>query len=330
MDLTMRRHRIPAFALALVIATLVSLPADRALAADPSSDIPGVPLPGSVVAGQLGGPIFDVVFRLEVPAASVVIAGLTGTAGTDFDLYLFDATATTVVNNVGVVARSTGPTSDEALAYVARTGGTFYLDLNGATNILGTYTLSVQIVPDPSPPTLHVLLGDGAVATNVPTVAVTLEAADDLSGVSEMAFSADGATYGAWQAFDPTTTWTFPAGDAVKSLWAKVRNGVGRESAPFMASIKLDTEAPVVTGVSPNRDSVAPLLRPTIRVTFNEPLNPDSWNAIGFVLQTSTGTFVPGKLAYEPETRTGTFTPAVDLVPGDLYFATVAQPRDKG
>jgi hypothetical protein len=37
---------------------------------------------------------------------------------------------------------------------------------------------------------------------------------------------------------------------------------------------------------------------------------------------------VPGQLVYEPNTRTGTFIPAVDLVPGELYFATVAQPRD--
>jgi hypothetical protein len=325
----MLQHRIPAIILALVLGVSASTMPDRALAADPSADIPGVPLPGAVVSGSLGGPIYDVVYRIEAPASSVIIAGMTGSPGTDFDLYLFDSTATTVVNNVGVLARSTGAGSDEAIAYVTRTGGTFYLDLNGASDVEGVYTLSVQIVPDPSPPTLRVLLDAGAVATNDSTVSVTLDAADDLSGVSEMAFSADGATYGPWQAFDPTTTWTFPAGDGAKSLWAKVRNGVGGESVPAVGSIQLDTRAPVVIGVSPDRDSIVPAVRPTIRISFDEPLDPVSWNALGFILQTAGGAFVPGTLAYEAATRTGTFTPAADLVPGELYFATVAQPRDQ-
>ncbi len=280
------------------------------------------------MSGQLGGPIYDVVYRLDVPASSVIVAGLTGTSGTDFDLYLFDSTATSVVYNVGVLARSTGPTSEEALAYVTRTGGTFYLDLNGASNVEGTFRLSVQIVPDPSPPVLSVLLDGGAIATNDPTVTVTVIATDDLSGVPEMAFSADGVTYGPWQPYVRTTTWTFPVGDGVKSLWVKVRNGVGAESASAIGSIRLDTLAPVVTAISPNPNSVVHLLRPTIRVSFAEPLDPASWIALGLVLQTASGAFVPGSLAYDAATRTGTFTPDADLVPGDLYFATLAQPRD--
>ncbi len=324
----MHRSRIPAITVALVLAISMGAAAKPAAAADSSSDIPGIALPGAVVSGRLGGPIYDVVYRLDVPASSVIVAGLTGTSGTDFDLYLFDSTATSVVNNIGVVARSTGSTSQEALAYVTRAGSTFYLDLNGATDVEGTFTLSVQVVPDPSPPVVRVLLDGGRVSTNEPTVAVTLQASDDLSGVSDMAFSADGSTYAPWQAFEPSTTWTFPAGDGDKSVWVKVRNGVGRESVPAVGSIRLDTEAPDVTVISPNPNSDAALLRPTIHVSFDEQLDPSSWTALGLVLQTGSGAFVPGQLAYEAATRTGTFTPSVDLVPGDLYFATLGQPLD--
>jgi hypothetical protein len=324
----MRRNRIPALILALVMTVAMSSQPGHALAVDASSDIPGIPLPGAVVSGLLGGPIYDVVYRFEAPASSVIIAGMTGSAGTDFDLYLFDSTATTVINNVGVMAKSIGPTSEEALAYVTRAGGTFYLDLNGATNVEGTFTLSVQVVPDPSPPILSVAIDGGAVATNDPTVTVTLEASDDLSGVSDMAFSADGIDYGPWQAYSPTSKWTFPNGDGDKSLWVKVRNGVGGESAPAVGSIKLDTQAPIVTAVSPDPNSVALLLRPTIRITFNEQLDPASWTAPGFVLQTGSGAFVSGRLVYDTATKTGTFTPDADLVAGDLYFATLGQPRD--
>ena len=38
-----------------------------AAAADPSADIPGIPLAGPVAAGRLGGAIYDVVYRVSVP-----------------------------------------------------------------------------------------------------------------------------------------------------------------------------------------------------------------------------------------------------------------------
>ena len=66
-----------------------------AKAADPSADIPGVPLPGPIAAGRLGGAIYDVVYRFSVAPGYVILASLTGAAGTDFDLYLFDDSATT-------------------------------------------------------------------------------------------------------------------------------------------------------------------------------------------------------------------------------------------
>ncbi len=107
-----------------------------AMAADPSSDVPGMPLPGPVAAGRLGGAIYDVVYSLSVAPGYVIVASLTGTAGTDFDIYLFDATATTVVSNAGLLTKSTGPTSTESISWPSRFGGTYYIDLNGATVVL--------------------------------------------------------------------------------------------------------------------------------------------------------------------------------------------------
>ncbi len=83
-------------ALALIVAGASPWASVANAATPPESDIPGIALPGPVVGGRLGGPIYDVVYRVEVPAGHVLVAGLTGTAGTDFDLYLFDASATTV------------------------------------------------------------------------------------------------------------------------------------------------------------------------------------------------------------------------------------------
>jgi hypothetical protein len=316
------------FVAAFLLATTVAVTFPRSASAGPESDIPGIPLPAPSVSGQLGGPIYDVVYRIQVPAEYVVVAGLTGTAGTDFDLYLFDGSATTVVNNVGVVAKSTGPTSDESLVAPSKFGGTYYLDINGATNVQGTYTLTVQVVADPSPPTLQVRLDGGRAVTNDPLVSLTIVASDDLSGVTDVALSGDGLTYQPWIPYVGRATWQFDPADGVKRVWVKARNGVGLESEPFAASIVLDTVQPTVVSVSPEPNSVTTILRPIISVTFSKPLDPATWQAYAFVLQSTDGTLVRGTLAYYITTKTGTFVPDVDLTPGVLYFATVGAAKD--
>jgi hypothetical protein len=313
---------------AILLAVSASAWTPSSAMAGAESDIPGIPLQGPVSTGELGGPIYDVVYRLDVQPGYVIVAALTGTAGTDFDLYLFNGTATSVVNNVGVVAKSTTSTSSEALAWASRLGGRYYLDLNGATDVQGTYRLTVQIVPDPSPPVVQVQLAGGRKATNDPAVAVTIVASDDLSGVSEVALSDDGVTYQPWIPYTGRASWLFPSGDGVKRLWVKVMNGVGLVSPPVVASIILDTVAPTVVSVTPTRDSVTTELRPVISVVFSKPLDPSTWQNYALVLQSSDGFLVGGTFAYYSATRTGTFVPSVELTPGAIYFATVGPAKD--
>ncbi len=322
------RGRRPLSIALLVAASLVGLTGPVTVAADQTSDIPGTALPGTVTSGPLGGPIYDVVFHLEVPAGSVIVASLTGTAGTDFDLYLFDRTATTVLSNTGLVAKSTGPTSTETLSHPSRSGGTFYIDLNGATDVLGTYTLTVQIVPDSTPPSLSVRLGLGRPSTNQTTVSVEVFADDDLSGVKEMAFSPDGAVFGPWQPFAQSSTWMFPPGDGDKTLWARVRNGVGLESSPASASITLDTVPPPIVDVAPAANSRVADLRPAFSVRFGEAIDPATWQRYGVIVQAASGALVGGTYTYDPSGWLGTFVPASDLVAGTSYIVTVGPVTD--
>lgn len=330
--LELRRRRIGRLAAGLLgaclAASLVAAGQPALAVGDPTSDIPGIPLPGTVTSGPLGGPIYDVVFRLEVPSGSVIVADLTGTDGTDFDLYLFDSSATTVVSNVGLLTKSVGPTSTEAISWPTRNGGTFYIDLNGATNVLGNYTLTVQIVPDSTPPNLSLRLGLGRPSTNQTTVSVEVFADDDLSGVKEMAFSPDGAAFGPWQPFARTTTWTFPGGDGQKTLWAKVRNGVGLQSAPVSASITLDTVPPPIVDVAPPANSRVAGLRPEFTIGFGEAIDPATWERYGVIVQAASGALVGGTYTYDPSGWLGTFVPASDLVAGASYVVTVGPVTD--
>jgi hypothetical protein len=300
-------------------------PGAAALGAD-TSDIPGVPYPGPVATGRLGGATYDVVYWLDVAPGSVILASLTGSSGTDFDLYVFDGSATTVVTNRGVIARSVGPTSTESLSYATPIGGRFYIDLNSATPAVGTYTLVVQVIPD-RPAIATLMLGAGRSRTNNTTVSATLLASGSLSGPAQMAFSGDGTTWQPWLPYQAVTSWTFPAGDGTKTLWAKVMNAAGVVSTPVAATIILDTQPPTVSVVDPavNQDLVG--ARPTITVTFSKPIDPSTWTNSGLLVQTPVGVLVPGLLRVVAPV-TGMFTPTEDLVVGGVYVITVGAVRD--
>lgn len=318
----------PVLVSAALIAGAATLASPSATTAAAESDIPGIPMPGAVATGLLGGPIYDVVYRLDVQPGYVIVAGVTGTAGTDFDLYLFDASATTVVSNRGLLAKSTGPTSSENLSYPSFAGGTYYVDLNGATDVEGTYTLTVQLVADQAAPVASLLLADGRPAVNTTSVNVRVTASATLSGIGQMAFSPDGVTFGAWQTYTAQTTWTFPPGDGVKRLWAKVRSGVGVESAVTQDAVLLDTVPPSPSSIDPVPGASVPDLRPTFRVSFNEPIEPSSWTQLGLVVQAANGQLVDGTYTYDLLSTTGTFVPGANLIPGAQYVVTIGQVRD--
>ena len=242
-------------------------------ATPPESDIPGIALPGSVVSGQLGGPIYDVVYRVQVPAGYVLVAGLSGAAGTDFDLYLFDSSATTIQGSTGLLTKSIGPASSEAVSWATRIGGTFYLDLNGASDVQGTYTLSVQVVPDPTPPSAVLLVAGGETRVSSSQVTLNLAGFDDLSGVTEMSLSYDGLNYLPPVPLASPFEWTLSSGDGTKTIWVRVINGVGLLSAPVSASVVLDTAGPTVTDVTPADGATVTAARPVVSVRFSEPIS---------------------------------------------------------
>lgn len=314
-----RRFALP---LALALAIGLSLPV-VALAADPADNIPGVPLAGPISTGLLGGPIYDRVYSVDVPADRVLLISLTGSEGTDFDLYLFDASATSVYSTTGLVAKSTGPSSNEVLAFPSPAGGRYYIDLSGFTEVEGEYRLTVQIATDSTPPRISLVIDGGAPATANPDASVTVIAIDDLSGVGAMQFSPDGITWGPWQPYVSQTTWSFTGPDGTKRLWARARDYQGNVSAPTTASLTLDRVAPAIVDRWPAPNGSVPAPRPTISVTFSEPIRPSSWMAFGLILQDSFGTVIYGSYTWDAATDTGSFQPGSDLQVGGVYVVSL-------
>ncbi|MEH7402874.1 S8 family serine peptidase [Gottfriedia acidiceleris] len=119
------------------------LNAGKALGGD--DDIPGVPLTSTSVSSTLSSTTdLDDVYFFKLIKGERVTVSLSGTAGTDFDIYLYKSTAKTVKDSAGIVAFSEkAGTSTESFTYIAPSDGTYYLDVYGYKGS-GSYTAKVK------------------------------------------------------------------------------------------------------------------------------------------------------------------------------------------
>jgi hypothetical protein len=109
----------------------------------------------------------------------------------------------------------------------------------------GSYTL----YRDNAVPSGTISINSGATYTKSNTVNLNLSASNPTAGdpVLEMRFSNDGSTFGAWVPYASSTSYTLPAGDGTKTVFAEFRNGAGAVSTASSHSIVLDTTKPAIT-----------------------------------------------------------------------------------
>jgi Bacterial Ig-like domain/Bacterial pre-peptidase C-terminal domain len=326
------RRRLAAVAAAtIVVSTLLAFvpsPIARASTDNPNN-IPGVPPPSGTVSGQLGGKIYDVVYRVVVSPGYTLVLSTTGTTGTDYDLYLFDSAAADIYANppVGLVATSTGPTSTEYIRYTSAAGGTYYVDLSAYASTLGTYHLSVQALP-PTTPVVAISLDGGAPATNKPLVTVNVVATDDVSAITTMTISHDGITWTSPVPYTPSLTLNLDGPDGPRDVRVRVSDAAGSVSPAAHATILLDRVGPTVVGRFPDAGAKVSSLQPTIAITFSKAIQPSTWFNAGLILQDARGTVLYGSYSYDAGTFTGTFAPAVPLQPGAVYVVSVGTVTD--
>lgn len=107
-------------------------------------EIPGVPLTPSPLTGALSGATDqDDVYSVYLGAGQSISATLSGSAGTNFDLYLYAPNATGLDDLAHRAAGRQWNTYPDSLSYTAPTTGWYYLDVY-ADDFAGTgsYTLS--------------------------------------------------------------------------------------------------------------------------------------------------------------------------------------------
>jgi hypothetical protein len=106
-----------------------------------------------------------------------------------------------------------------------------------------------SIILDAAPPyALSISINNGSLKTSSRSVHLTLNATDDTSGVSEMAFSTDGINWSAWEPFVSESVYTLPSIDGEKTIYFMVRDRAQNIAREISAKIFLDTtESKIVT-----------------------------------------------------------------------------------
>ena len=98
------------------------------------------------------------------------------------------------------------------------------------------------IILDTTPPQGTVTLNDAAEYTNSQAAALTLDAVD-LHGIAGMAFSNDGQGFTGWLTYTISYSWTLPAGDGAKTVYARFRDPAGN-TVTASDTITLDMTSP--------------------------------------------------------------------------------------
>lgn len=112
-----------------------------------------------------------------------------------------------------------------------------------------------------APSGLALLINDGATYTTSTAVSLKIAISDDDTTGYQMKIwgTADAATESAasWQTFTKTKNVTLPSGDGLKTIYVKVRDDVGNESAQASDSIALDTAVAAVTITGPDKSKIS-------------------------------------------------------------------------
>lgn len=112
-----------------------------------------------------------------------------------------------------------------------------------------------------APAGLSILLNDGAIYTASASVALKITISDSVTtGYQMKIWGISGKTTeasAAWETYTPEKTVALSDGDGLKTVFVKVRDDVGNETAAASASITLDTAVPIITITGPDIDTIS-------------------------------------------------------------------------
>jgi hypothetical protein len=129
-----------------------------------------------------------------------------------------------------------------------------------------THHVLTNIKLDKTPPTGSILINNGDDYATSITVLLSLSATDSLSGIAEMQFSHDGATYSAVEAYSTSKTWNLTASDGIKTIYVSFLD-TANNTQTYNDTILLDIGPPLLSIISPRAG--AQINSPRVTVEWN-------------------------------------------------------------
>jgi hypothetical protein len=155
---------------------------------------------------------------------------------------------------------------------------------------------------DTEPPTGTITVNGGAARTSLRSVTLQLSSTDEGSGVTQMRFSKDGATWSEYQKVGITATWTLTGSEGPKQVYAQFMDGAGNESVPVLDTITLAI-GPRAQRVSPSEATTGVSRLTNAKVRASERVKAATVNATT-VWITRNGVRVAARVTYHADTRT--------------------------
>ena len=303
----------------------------RVGAAEVASDIPGSTFPvRGGASGLIGADKYDDVYAITVPSGSVLVASLRGAAGAELGLYLFDPISESVLTD-DPVATSAAPGGNQRISAVIKSGGTYYLNVNGRnTDRRYAYELSVQAILDSSPP----VFGTVSIPTRVQSssVCVALSASDPVSGVSAVAIfvGAEIPSVPVWIPYTGRGRYCteVAAGDGPRQISVVAKNRLDLVSPIRRLSTTIDDASPQLVRSNPATGGSLFTAGTPIGLRFSEPVRLTSGNQLLVSVFDAGGRTIAGRLTRNSAQTEWTWSPTRAVTLGEVLIVDVGAVQD--
>lgn len=309
--------------------------------------------------GSISGWTLDIT-TAAAPAAPVISAPANGSLDNDGVL---DFTGTAAPSSTvrlldnGTLVGSANPTSSGSWSvFVGGAGDGWHSYVATATDSFGNVSApsaTVSVLVDRVAPDGVVTIDGGAGRTSRTSVSLGLGATDPSpsSGIAQMRFSNNAATWSAFEPYAPTKAWTLAGGDGTKTVYAQFSDHAGNISGTASDTIVLDTGgsgsgggsgpgspgaggspadkvAPTVTSTKPSHRATGVKPKANVSAVFSEAVQAASVNRVTVRLVAPNGRTVRARVTYDPSRRAVVVNPKANLARRTTYKVVITAVRD--
>jgi len=315
--------------LPLLMAVLLACASYAPVRAATNSEIPGTPLPPSgQITSAVGGSVFDLVYAVDVPAASVLAISLRGEPGAELGLYLYGEGSNSILTALPL-ASSAKPGEMQSVSVRFIRASTVYINVNGRNSDRAYgFTLLASILRDETPPIIISVVSNSRSQSG--RVCVTVRSTDPISGITGIKLTDErGGGDADWINFSGSAVHctALAAGDGPRALTVRTRNGVNLASAAYRLTTIIDDVVPALIAVSPTENLLL-AARGALSWRFDSAIMTIAPLGSAVSVINQTGRVIDGTVTRSADRRSVTWTPSTNIPAGNVLLASLGAVRD--